>query len=502
MMSKSRRLLQKINIFKILPKSTLLSIALLIFFFGEVVFLMWLQGVDVLPGKYVLVLLLVLAGATTLTVWLLNNNRKVSNKRLIGLITVVVTLISLNFGSYYMYNTYDTFHKISSKRVQVEKYYVLVLADGKYQNVEDIKGQKVYVTKADSKADIEAKGKLTTKADVEYKSVDTGLDLGEKLISSDGNKHDDIIFVSNGNYRLICDENKTFKLQTKAIYTITVEVPADNNSSKLNVTEDSFNLYITGIDSRGGIDEVSRSDVNMIVTINPKTKTLLLTSIPRDAYVTLHTAQQLDKLTHSGIYGVDETIQTVEDWLEIDLQHYVKINFQMFVDVVNAIGGIDVYSEYAFKSAVTDWEYEKGWNHLSGKAALYFARERKAFKDADGQRILNQQVVFKAIVEKFSNSTVLLSSYPAILDEVEDEMQTSLSDNDISALVKLTIQDLGGWKIKQQAIQCEGANMGTYSMGFGRELYVAIPDEESVEQCKEKIHEVMYPVMEKKETTD
>ena len=193
------------------------------------------------------------------------------------------------------------------------------------------------------------------------------------------------------------------------------------------VTEEPFNVCVTGIDIWGEIDQVSRSDVNMIVTVNPQTRTVMLTSVPRDSYVILHSFGQYDKLTHSGVWGVDETVTTLEDWLDIDIDYYVRVNFSMLVDIVNAIGGIDVYSDYAFKSAIHDCSYKKGWNHLNGKQALYFARERKAFKDQDQQRIKNQQKVMKACLKKVTSSRVLLTNYTKLLDAVDDEMQTDMS---------------------------------------------------------------------------
>ncbi len=138
-------------------------------------------------------------------------------------------------------------------------------------------------------------------------------------------------------------------------------VNAEKHGSAIDPTEQSFNIYITGIDQwahEKGLD-LERSDVNMIVTVNPVTKKVLLTSIPRDSYIKLHTAQQMDKLTHTGVYGVDETLNTVEDWTGLDLNYYVKMNFTGARDVINAMGGIDVYSPVAFESSLKGYKYEK-----------------------------------------------------------------------------------------------------------------------------------------------
>ena len=291
-----------------------------------------------------------------------------------------------------------------------------------------------------------------------------------------------------------CENIEGFEKGTKVIYSIDVKKRADNDAKKIDVTQDPFNIYITGIDAWGDINNVSRSDVNMIVTVNPQTRQILLTSIPRDAYVPLHSYGQLDKLTHSGIYGVDETLDTVEDWLGVDLNYYIKINFSMVVKIVNAIGGIRVYSDQEFDSAIAPYHYPKGWVTLHGKSTLYFARERKSFKESDQQRVKNQQKVMQAIIDKVTSSKVILTSYPKLLAIVSENMTTNLSDDDLAALARMQLDDMDNkWTINTISIKCDGASRGTYSMGMGRELFVNIPREESVEKAKEAIHDVMYP---------
>ena len=260
------------------------------------------------------------------------------------------------------------------------------------------------------------------------------------------------------------------------------------------VTEQPFNVCVTGTDIWGEIDQVSRSDVNMIVTVNPSTRTVMLTSVPRDSYVILHSFGQYDKLTHSGVWGVDETVKTLEDWLDIDIDYYVRVNFSMLVDIVNAIGGIDVYSDYAFKSAIHDCSYKKGWNHLNGKQALYFARERKAFKDQDQQRIKNQQKVMKACLKKVTSSRVLLTNYTKLLDAVDDEMETDMSGKEMTSLVKMQLADMDKkWTIKTQSVRGDLTMKGTYTMGMGRDLLVSIPREKSVEKVKRGIDKTYHP---------
>lgn len=469
----------------------------MVLLFAEALFLLILEILDILPGKYTAAIVLLIILIDTGVLLLFNCRKSPNSKSMIGLIMTIAVMIVMNFGSFCLYNTYETFSKISGELVQTESFYVVVKKNSRYSDVKDINGETVGVTENETRTYKEAKGKLVTKCDVKYDAERDLITLGHRIVDEKGKKHDNIIFVSKNSYDMICENIDSFSKKTKVIYKVRVEVKSNNNSRKINVTEDSFNVYITGIDVFGDIDQVSRSDVNMIMTVNPKTKEILLTSIPRDMYVTLHSFGALDKLTHSGIYGVDETINTVEDWMDIDINYYVRLNFSMLVRIVDAIGGVDVKSEYSFKSAVSDYTYEKGMNHLDGKAALYFARERKAFKAEDAQRIKNQQIVLKAIINKVTGSTVLLTNYTQLLNAVEGTMQTDLSNKDISALVKMQLNDLGKWKITTISVKGTKAYKYTYSMGM-KELYVSIPVEKTVKRAKEKVNSVMYPVEDSK----
>ena len=265
-----------------------------------------------------------------------------------------------------------------------------------------------------------------------------------------------------------------------------------------SVAEDPFNVYITGIDQwhyEKGLD-LERSDVNMIVTVNPHTRKVLLTSIPRDAYVKLHTAQQMDKLTHTGVYGVDETLNTVEDWLGVDMNYYVKLNFTAVVKVINAMGGIKVESPVAFKSSISKHSYVKGTNRLSGKQALYFARERKAFEGKDSIRVELQQIVFKAMVDRMTSSTTLLTKYGDILDAASSDLETNMPVSDMQALVKMQLGDMRSWDIQSQKIDGEYDMDYVASLTQDQKFQVYKTDDASVASCIDNINAVMNPTAE------
>ena len=266
-------------------------------------------------------------------------------------------------------------------------------------------------------------------------------------------------------------------------------------SKKVNVTEEPFNVYITGIDQwefEKGLD-LERSDVNMLVTVNPVTKKILLTSIPRDSYVKLHTAQQMDKLTHTGVYGVDETLNTVEDWLGIDINYYVKMNFTGAKDIINAMDGIAVYSPVAFESSIEDYKYEKGWNAMGGSKALYYARERKAFEGQDSIRVENQQRVMQAIIKKMTSKKTLITKYGDILAAAGDNLSTNMSAEEMTDLAKMQITDMAEWDVQTQKLE------GDYDMDYVASLSQANKysiyrvDPSSIKKCVSNTRDIMNP---------
>ena len=259
---------------------------------------------------------------------------------------------------------------------------------------------------------------------------------------------------------------------------------------EVNVTKDTFTIYVAGIDTYGSVSSVSRSDVNMLVTINPKTGQVLLTSIPRDYYVRLHgTTGYKDKLTHAGIYGVDMSVQTLEDLLDIDINYYVRVNFTSLIKLVDALGGVDVYSEYSFNSNAglgyqDGFHFSKGYNHVNGEQALAFVRTRKAFIGGDRVRGKNQQALIEAIIRKVCSPTIIMR-YTSILDSLEGSFDTNLSMNDITSLARYQIDKMPDWNIS--SISLDGTDGSEYTYSFsGQKLYVMIPSEDSVNSAKDK----------------
>lgn len=282
-------------------------------------------------------------------------------------------------------------------------------------------------------------------------------------------------------------------------------VSRNDNKKSVEITKKPFNIYITGMDTYGTIDMEGRSDVNMIVTVNPKTRKILLTSIPRDYEIHLKKHRNsIDKLTHTGFYGIDDTLTSVEDLLDVKLNYYIKVNFSTVDKFIDAIGGITVYSDYAFKTgnyghgeAVK--QIKEGKNHLDGPTALSFARERHSFKDGDNQRVKNQQKVFQAVLEKAMGSKKMMFKYTKILDSLEPYFIMNLSSEEIRALVKMQIQyniDEKNWTIEKNSLEGFDSFKDTYSASHA---YVMAQSEESIKKAHDKIESVLHPKKAKKD---
>ena len=471
---------KKLNIFS--KVVGILFDILLIILLGLIIYM------DVLPTKYFTLII----GALVFIAFIINLilfMPKIKSKLKIPT-NVIAILFSIVFGLgiNYLYNTVDFLGRITSSGYQVENYYVVVLDNETYFELDDLKNYKmgIYVSENETykKARKEIESKIKTK-NTDYKDT---LKLADDLLEEEV----DAIFVSEA-YKVNLDEEvENFKNSTKILHTVSIKTKTKDIAKEVKVTEESFNIYISGIDTYGTISSVSRSDVNMIVTVNPNTHEILLTSVPRDYYVQLNGTKGLkDKLTHAGIYGVNKSIKTLEDLFGIEINYYVKVNFTTLIDVVDVIGGIDVYSDTAF-TAWTDRtvRVKKGNNHFNGKKALAFARERYAYKEGDRHRVKNQQDVITAIMNKVLTSETLIKKYNSLLDTLDGSFQTNMNMNSITSLVKKQIDSMPKWNIISQSVNGTDSQQFTYSYP-GQELYVMIPDMTTVETAKTKINEVL-----------
>lgn len=462
----------------------LLKLLAFIYVVITIIFYISVIKLDLLPGMYVTIFTV---AEIIFTFAIVMGLVKVHKKPTMNIICLIIILLLSGIYLYvtnYTLATSDFLSNVFRDVTETEEYYIVVRKDSDYEAIEDIENEEVYLFQVVD----DVKEEIDSKVTVNYKTEDSLTDLGNNLINEDIN----IIFISSVQYDILDEEIEDFKDDTKIIYTAKHELEkrdADTSNSKYTIDNGVFNVYISGIDTSGSISNVSRSDANIIATINTNTHEVLLTSIPRDYYVTLHSYGAKDKLTHSGIYGINETIATVEDLLDVDINYYVRVNFTTVIKLVDTLGGVDINSEYDF-TTTEGYHFNKGYNHVNGEQALAFSRERQAFASGDNQRVRNQQLVIEAIIKKVLNSNTILTKYTSILNSLEGSFQTNIKQEEISGLVKDQISNMSSWTIKSNSLKGTGANSPTYSMG-SQLLYVMVPDSTSVTNAKQEIEEVM-----------
>ena len=261
------------------------------------------------------------------------------------------------------------------------------------------------------------------------------------------------------------------------------------------ITKEPFVIYLSGVDTRGELTENARSDVNILAAVNPVTKRVALVNTPRDYYVDLAGTSSKDKLTHAGLYGVETSMETLGNLYGVNVDHYIRINFAGFISIIDALGGVDVYSDQAFTSVGSPGYYDpttfvEGWNHLDGKSALAFARERHAFASGDIQRGINQMKVIDAMLNKIK-SPALLMGFSKIMDAASDCFVTSFSQDQISALVRMQLSDFAEWDIESYTVTGTSSSSTKCYSAKGQKLYVMKPDDSSVSKAREMIASVL-----------
>lgn len=285
---------------------------------------------------------------------------------------------------------------------------------------------------------------------------------------------------------LITDAIEDYSEQVRVLYQYGIETEIEQENVDV---EEPFNVYISGIDVDGPITTNSRSDVNIIMTVNPNTKKILLTTTPRDYYVQIPdiSGEQRDKLTHAGIYGVDASMRTLEQLYGIDISYYARVNFSSLVKIVDTLGGVDVDSDFDFDAQ--GYHFQKGMNHLDGKQALAFSRERYSFEDGDNQRGKDQQKVLTAILNK-AMSPAILANASALIADVSDSVQTNMTQEEMAKFIKMQLNDGASWTIESQAASGNGDTQACYSSG-DQPLYVMWPDEAVVQSISAKMNEIL-----------
>lgn len=445
---------------------------------------------QVLPMKYIVMIILAFLALLAGLIWVLFSKRIAKINRILTNVLITVITVILCVGCWYFQQANQAIDHITIEAgdKEYEVISVVVTKDNPAEELKDVaEGTFAIPEKIDEEhtkltlEDIEKqlKHSVKTKSYVSINEEATAL-LDEETDA----------MILNEAYRSLLDEDHPkFDTETKVIYTFKIEKEVKKIGSQVDVNRDPYNIYISGIDTYGPIATKSRSDVNMIATINPQTHEILLTSIPRDYYVA-QTCQgnQYDKLTHTGIFGVDCTVESIENFLGISINYYGRVNFSSLENIVDAIGGIDVYNEIGFYSGVDGELIPAGYLHMYGSTALKFARERHAYADGDRQRGRNQMIVLEAILDQ-AMSPAIITGYSGIMDAMSENFQTNMTKAEMTSIIRRQIDEGGDWTITQQSLN--GAGSTEWCPANGTYSYVMIPDDATVSAAIQKIQAVM-----------
>ena len=448
------------------------------------IIVLWLvYFINVLPMEYFIVLCFLLLIIDAIVIALLLSLGAIKN--ILGGFFSLLLIVTMIVGINYELNTLDFFKQFGFNEYKTENYGIYVLKSSNYENIVDLENKSIGHLDLKKYAGLNKMvDKITKKIEFKSKIYDDIYSMVSDLI---GEKIEGII-LEEAQVEILKEENYNEYELLKSIYGDAIELSIKKNKSNIDITKDSYNIYISGIDTYGNITNVSRSDVNILATVNPVKKEILLTNIPRDYYVKLHSFNEYDKLTHAGIYGIDESISTIEDLLDTKINYYVKVNFTSLIDIVDALDGIVVNSNYSF-TTVDGYSFKKGTNYLDGKEALSFARERKAFKEGDRVRGENQQLILTSIINK-ATSTKIITNYTEILKAVKGKFITNIKDEEITKLIKMQFSDGQAWNIK--SISVNGVDSYDYVYSYKKnKLYVMRPIQETVDNAKGKIKDAM-----------
>ena len=452
----------------------------------SIVFIAVLLMVNVLPMKYLAIIFGILMFLDAFAL----GSQFTRSAHIIGKIDCVLMLILLILGNVYLIRTNATLLSITSNDYKVDRIAIAVLNDNAAQTLEEAVGydfgaQVISGSDKVSQAITEAEDQVGQELNC-YNYEDPYAMVQDLY---DGNVQA-IIYNTAYDSSLI-EKFPTFSTDVRELKHIEIKTKVETVSGdKTDVTKTPFTIFISGIDTEGSIATTSRSDVNMLVTVNPNTNQVLMTSIPRDYYVQLPgiSGESRDKLTHAGLYGPQCSMDTLSQLFGVSVDYYAKVNFTTSRDMVNALGGVDLDSVYEFTTISGEY-FVQGMNYgVDGSSALAFARERYNLPNGDNDRVMNQQIVLKAIINKCL-SPAILTGYMGIMDSLSDSFETSLSQQQISSLVRMQLNDGAGWDIMSSRVVGTGSEDICYSSG-DQLLYVMLPDENSVATAADFINRV------------
>ena len=491
---KNKRLISKfMTIFMII------SLALLIF---------QIIKLNLLPAKLIVLVSLVMIILCLIVLLIFHFKTKKFLPRILAGFVALCMCVGLAYGNYFIYKTDDTFDVVTSLAdSKATMTSIVVLKSSSIKKEKDLKGKTIGTILDMDKVATKRMLKDLDSDNIKYKTKDYSI-LDDMMEAFYAGEVDAICL--NEKYRDILHESEAyFNFQTDSrvvhqnVHYTKVE-KNDNPSDPVNdISKDAFTVLVSGNDSYGTLqDSNTRSDANLLLTVNPKTGTILMTSIPRDYYVELVCPEDdpelacpegsSDKLTHSGLMGVKSTEETIEKALGIKINYNVRINFSSVVNLVDALDGIDLDIK---KGEEVDIFYVNsqpglsvGKHHVDGETALAFARERHAYLDGDNQRVRNQQKVFKAIFKRIV-SPKMITNYGKFMDALAVAFDTNLSGDEISNFVKYELNNMPDWKIESYAIVAEP----DYQFCYQSQSYASVVQQNDImnEVARKKIEAVL-----------
>lgn len=461
---------------------------------------------DILPQNlFIPVILIFVLISLILILWINLMAHGVVSK-VFAMIFVLLYTVSMGIGNFYVYKTDGFMQKVTDHKIGDVKNTVsiIVMDDSNIKDLSSLKGKKVgrlnNVDKVGTNKLLKSVKKKKGSNYFKTKKFDGALSEVEALYNGEIDA-----MILNESYRgnvTSVEEYEHFSTETRVVYSTSYYTTKKNDSLVVSdITKNPFTILISGNDTMGDVSELSRSDVNMLVTINPKTSTILLTSMSRDTYVetvcdadgdTACPEGQMDKITHTGIYGLNTTRQTVEKFYDLNVNYSFRVNFTSVIDVVDALDGIDLNVEEGEQCDLF-WANMKpglpvGMHHVDGETALAFARERKAYVDGDYQRVRNQQKVMQAIINRAISSSALVN-YTSFINSLESAFETNMTYDEITDLIKYELQAKPDWKFETYQISGLGDELMCASLG--QAASVQVPDLNTVRIAREKIEAVM-----------
>ncbi|WP_448909258.1 LCP family protein [Holdemanella biformis] len=473
--------------------SILLSIVLVI---SSFYLLYQVIRLNVLPSKFLFPLTIGVVVLDAIFILLLVYFSKNVVSKIICIVLTLFICVASCMGGYYISKTQGALSNITSVAKHAKNTVsVIVKESSSIKNKTQLNGISVGSLRLNEQGSKKALKELSSEGIVLNQ---TEYDSMTALLEAFYNGKVDSIIINESSRSQILDMEaySNFDSNTRVVYQTSYKVKNNDSATSVSdITSKPFNVLISGSDTRGGFDENGRSDVIMVATVNPITHTILLTSVPRDFYVTTACDAgdgcmqgALDKITHTGIHGTNTTKRTVEQLLGIEINYTFKVGFDTVTELVDVLGGVDVYVEPGYATTTSEFSVHEGVNHLNAQQALAFARERYSYTEGDRQRTKNQQQVLMGIVKEATKPSVI-TNYAAIMDTMANTFSTTMSNEEITALIKYQLNNNPTWKMEQYMVDGTGDTLMCAELGDAAS--VMVPDQGTVKMAKDKINAVL-----------